>query len=329
MARVRAILDTLLRALIFIVAAGAMLLDILPQPDVILTSTHLCDPAAKLAEYASAKYRRPEFVLDVPYGAWSWLQEEGGAARLEEAVDYVAAQLVKMAAFMTEVTGARLELSELRRAVSHANEAARWLSMGNRFAYYHHKPLLRGSKDMDHAANLMQTWGTPELADIYRTRYEELRAAAEDAPEAAARPRIVWAHLRPYYPNFLLDYIEERADIAGSIVNYSYWENMDVDNPFRAVAQRTLLNPAYSPLESRVELYARVIKPGDGIIAFYPKSCRHFHCSGRMEAESFRSRGIPMLVIDGDCIDDRGDDFLVVKTRIDRFLKELSTVRQA
>mgnify|MGYP005843799457 FL=1 len=309
-------------------AAGAMLLDILPQPDVILTSTHLCDPAAKLGEYASARYRCPEFVLDVPYGAWSWKQEEGGVARLEEAVDYVAGQLVKMAAFMTEVTGAELEMSELRRAVAYANEAAGWLSRGNNLAYYHHKPLLRGSKDMDHAANLVQTWGTPELADIYRTRYEELRSAAESAPEDVARPRIVWAHLRPYYPNVLLDYIEERADIVGSIVNYSYWENLDAGNPFRAMAYKALLNPAFSPLASRVELYARVIRPGDGIVAFYPKSCRHFHCSGRMEAESFRSRGIPMLVIDGDCVDDRGDDFLVVKTRIDRFLKELASGKQ-
>jgi hypothetical protein len=31
-----------------------------------------------------------------------------------------------------------------------------------------------------------------------------------------------------------------------------------------------------------------------------------------------------MLTIDGDCIDNRGDDFLVLKTRIDRFLKSLS-----
>jgi hypothetical protein len=42
-----------------------------------------------------------------------------------------------------------------------------------------------------------------------------------------------------------------------------------------------------------------------------------------MEEESSRAAGIPMLVIDGDCIDNRGDDFMVQKTRIDRFLKDL------
>jgi hypothetical protein len=43
-----------------------------------------------------------------------------------------------------------------------------------------------------------------------------------------------------------------------------------------------------------------------------------------MEAEALKKAGIPMLTIDGDCIDNRGDDFLVLKTRIDRFLKSLS-----
>ncbi len=306
-------------------AAGAMLLDILPSPDVILTSTHLCDPSAKLAEFASAKYNRPEFVLDVPYGAWSRQEGEGGASDLEEAIDYVAEQLVGMAAFISEVTGAKLELEKLIEAVRNSNEAGRWLARGNELAYYSDRPLLRGSKDMDHAANLMQTWGARELVDIFRSRYQEIEAAAAVECEPSTRPRIVWAHLRPYYRNSLLDYIEERADIVGSIVNYCYWDELDAGDPFRAVARRTVLNPAYTPLEQRVELYARVIRPGDGIIAFYPKSCRHFHCAGRMETEKFRTYGLPMLVIDGDCVDDRGDDFMVVKTRIDRFLKELCT----
>ncbi len=307
------------------VAAGAMQMDILPSPDIILTSTHLCDPSAKLAEFASARYNRPEFVLDVPYGAWSRQMGDGGSADLDEAVDYVAEQLVGMAAFISEVTGARLHLERLTEAVRNSNEAGRWLAKGNALAYYSDRPLLRGSKDMDHAANLMQTWGARELVDIYRSRYEEISAAAAVECEPSARPRLVWAHLRPYFRNSLLDYIEERADIVGSIVNYRYWDELDASDPFRAIARRTLLNPAFTPLKDRVELYARVIRPGDGIIAFYPKSCRHFHCAGRMEAEKFRDLGIPMLVIDGDCVDDRGDDFMVVRTRIDRFLKELST----
>jgi hypothetical protein len=65
------------------------------------------------------------------------------------------------------------------------------------------------------------------------------------------------------------------------------------------------------------------IPEGHGAVAFYPKSCRHFHSSSRIEAELFKKAGIPLLTIDGDCIDNRGDDFLVLKTRIDRFMKRL------
>jgi hypothetical protein len=43
-----------------------------------------------------------------------------------------------------------------------------------------------------------------------------------------------------------------------------------------------------------------------------------------MENEMFKKSGIPILTIDGDCVDDRGDDFPIVKTRVDRFLKSIS-----
>jgi benzoyl-CoA reductase/2-hydroxyglutaryl-CoA dehydratase subunit BcrC/BadD/HgdB len=136
---------------------------------------------------------------------------------------------------------------------------------------------------------------------------------------------VVWFHLRPYYRNNVLEYIEERADIVQTQVNYVFWDELDAKDPYRSMASKLLFHPGYCPVAIRTQMIIERMQKGDGIIAFYPKSCRHFHSSARIEAELFKNAGIPFLIIDGDCIDSRGDDFLVLKTRIDRFLKSLQS----
>jgi benzoyl-CoA reductase/2-hydroxyglutaryl-CoA dehydratase subunit BcrC/BadD/HgdB len=300
--------------------AGAVLENIFPSPDVIITTSHLCDPAAKFAAFIAQKYKRPEFVIDIPYGMWSLDSDQ---KQLDESVDYVAGQLKEMVRFITNNTGAELDTEELSRVIKQTNEARYWLKLGNDLAHSSKTGIMRGSKDLNYATNLTQTWGTKEIVDVYKERFAELEAAARAKQYLSDKPRVLWSHLRPYYDNNLLAYIEEKANIVDSQVNYVFWDELDPRDPFRSIARKAMLHPAYCPLKKRIELTIERRPKGDGIIAFYPKSCRHFHSCARMEEETARAAGIPMLVIDGDCIDNRGDDFLVQKTRIDRFLKDL------
>lgn len=307
--------------------AGAMLEDILPTPDIILTTTHLCDPAAKFATYTAHKYNRPEFVLDVPYGLWSLGSSPSDIRKLERAVSYVSGQLEDMVGFITRETGIKMDESRLAAAIRNTNAAREWLMKGNDLTLFTSPAITLGSKELNYAANLMQTWGTEEIIDVYKSRYEELQAAAGTADGDPTRPRIVWFHLRPYYRNNVLEYIEERADIVQTQVNYVFYDELDVSDPYRAIAGKMLFHPGYCPVGIRTRMIIDRMPKGHGIIAFYPKSCRHFHSSAKIEAEMFKKAGIPMLIIDGDCIDNRGDDFLVLKTRIDRFLKMMQGAR--
>ena len=299
-----------------------MIEDILPSPDILLTSTHICDPSAKFAMYAAHKYNRPEFVLDIPYSVWSYGPDEEGKKRYEDAVSYVADQLGDMVRFISSETGAVFDEAKLIETIELANEARKWFLLGYKFLL-EEPGAVQGSKDMDYAVNLMQTWGTEQIVDVYKSRYDELRAAAKKKSAAGEKPKVRWAHLRPYYANTLIDYIEEKADIIGSHVNYIYWDEMDARDPFRELARKTVLTPTYCQVGTRSSLILQAMNKGEGLIAFYPKSCRHYHSSARMEQETFKKNGIPMLILDSDCIDNRGDDFLIQKTRIDRFLKSL------
>jgi benzoyl-CoA reductase/2-hydroxyglutaryl-CoA dehydratase subunit BcrC/BadD/HgdB len=305
-------------------AAGATLEDVFPTPDIIVTTSHLCDPAAKYAAYTAHRYNRPEFVLDVPYGIWA-SGRTGSEARIHErAVDYVAGQLMDMVSFITRETGRELDERVLLKHLQWSNEARRWLKQGNEVLLNARHSITTGAKDLNFAANVMQTWGTEEIVDVYRSRYEEFQKAAAHPSAGPVKLKVGWLHLRPYYSSSVLDYIEKDADIVQSQVNHVFSEEMDVRDPFRALARKMLANPGYWPVQAKAELMTSVIPEGHGAVAFYPKSCRHFHASARIEAEMFKKAGIPLLAIDGDCIDNRGDDFLVLKTRIDRFMKKLA-----
>jgi len=305
--------------------AGGVIENIFPTPDILITSTHLCDPSAKYAELASHHYKRPEFILDIPYDLYdmSVRGTEKDLKRVEEGVEYVYQQLHEMIAFVTEHTGLTLEDEKLRQVIQWTNEARTWLNEGNDLALHERTTAKKGVRELDYAANLMQTWGTERAVDVYKSRFKEYKASIAPKSEGT-EPRIVWFHLRPYFKTPLMTYLDERIDISGSQVNWAYWEPLDPADPIRAIARRTALHPAFSSVTTRTTIAIDEIPDDtDGIIAYYPKSCRHFHGGSIMENETFKKAGIPILTIDGDCIDDRGEDFPIVKTRVDRFLKSI------
>ncbi|MCG8470292.1 MAG: 2-hydroxyacyl-CoA dehydratase family protein, partial [Desulfobacterales bacterium] len=208
--------------------AGGVIEDIFPSPDILLTSTHLCDPSAKYAELAARTYKRPEFILDIPYGVFDLALSgsDEDLARVEEAVDYVADQLREMVAFITRHTGLTLDDEKMRKVIRDVNKAKEWLDGGNDICFYQRTSAKKGIRELDYAANLMQTWGTPEIVDVYKSRFEEYKKGITDA-SADDRSRITWFHLRPYFKTPLMDYLNERIDISGSQANYAFWQPLD------------------------------------------------------------------------------------------------------
>ncbi len=305
--------------------AGGVIENIFPTPDILITSTHLCDPSAKYSELAAHTYKRPEFILDIPYGLYDLATSgsEKDLARVEEGVDYIYEQLQEMIAFITEHTGLTLESEKMRQVIQWTNEARTWLNEGNDTILAERTSARKGVRELDYAANVMQTWGTQRIVDVYKSRCKEYKANL-DPKSDNTEPRITWFHLRPYFKTPLMTYLDEKIDISSSQVNFAFWEPLDPADPIRSIARRTALHPAFSSVTARTRMAINEVSDDiDGIIAYYPKSCRHFHGGSIMENEMFKKAGVPILTIDGDCIDDRGDDFPIVKTRVDRFLKSL------
>jgi benzoyl-CoA reductase/2-hydroxyglutaryl-CoA dehydratase subunit BcrC/BadD/HgdB len=301
-------------------SAGAMLEDLFPSPDFIVTTSQLCDTAIKLARLSAQLTGRKEFFIDVPYGTAAMQPDAWN-----DAVDYVARQLQSMVAFIERETDRKLDEQKLYETLKRSNEAREWFlkAMELRQQPY---PLIRGTQILDYSVNLLNIWGSEESVDVFRSLYEELKAALERGGAFSGKYRLVWYHLRPYYDNTIINYLEKEcgAYLIHEIANWIFWEAFDPEDPYRSVARKILANPAYSPLDVQLNIikkHSHEWKP-DAFIGFTHKGCRHLYSAIHMAEENMKHL-IPWLVIDGDCIDPRAYSFPLIKTRIDSFFDML------
>ncbi len=302
---------------------GGITRDLLPEPDFLVTTSQLCDPEKKLARFASRRYNRKEFYIDVPYGALSFNE-----ALYREAVDYLAGQFENMVGFLETETGKKLDQDRLSQVFDNSNQAREWFVKINRLR--EGPGVIRGSKALDFSAVLLNIWGTPEAVEIYKTLYQELLEINKSRQLTDDRYRIGWIHLRPYYDNTLFDYLEKErgVSVVAEEVNYIFWDELDIKKPFHSLARKVLANPMYSPLEQKFDIYRREFNKYriEGLIGFAHKGCRHYYSATHLAADYFKDK-VPMLVIDGDCIDPRAYSFPLLKIRVDAFLETIESRR--
>ncbi|MBN2160236.1 MAG: 2-hydroxyacyl-CoA dehydratase [Spirochaetes bacterium] len=295
---------------------GAITSDVFPIPDFLITTSQLCDPEKKLGRFASENYKRKDFFIDIPYGGCLL---EGDA--YDTAVDYVAKQLEYMVAFFERETGMKLDNEKLARALDNSNKAREWFLKIDELRA-NNPALIKGTKILDFSAVLLDIWGSEEAVDIFKTLHDELVESAAKGG-MSEQYRIGWIHLRPYYDNTIINYLEEEcgAYIVKEEINYIFWEAHDLNDPFRSIARKVLANPAYSPLTVKNKIYSDVIKKFrlDGMFGFAHKGCRHFYSSLHIASDSFKGK-CPFIVIDGDCVDPRAYSFPLIKTRVDSFV---------
>jgi benzoyl-CoA reductase/2-hydroxyglutaryl-CoA dehydratase subunit BcrC/BadD/HgdB len=304
---------------------GGITMDVFPEPDFIVTTSQLCDPERKLARFASRRFDKKEFFIDVPYGALGF--EE---ARYREAVDYLAGQFENMVEFLEKQSGRKLDLDRLSQVFDYSNQTRDWFIKINELR--EGPGVIRGAKALDFSAVLLNIWGTPEALDIYKTLYQELLTSNPSGQLTDDKYRIGWVHLRPYYDNTLFDYLETECGVSvvAEEVNYIFWDKLDIEKPFHSLARKVLANPMYSPVEQKFDIYRHVFNNYriEGLIGFAHKGCRHYYSAIHLAAEYFKDK-LPMLVIDGDCIDPRAYSFPLLKIRVDAFLETIDSRRMS
>ena len=293
---------------------------LLPAPDVVVSSSYLCDGAVKSFYNVSRKYGCVHYLLDVPYH------------HTEKSRKYVAGQLRELAQIIAEKQGKPFDEAKLAEALRLSNEAMGYQLKVNELRKKRPCPL--SAEDATSYISDMQFFsqGSPEGVAFFKTLYEEVKDKAESGRGTGAeRFRLLWLHyVRPYYPNDIISYLETKgASVCFNEANYIYWKALDPENPFESLADKVLSIPNSGPLERRADLALKLAEDYkvDGVIHFSHWGCRQ-SCGGEhVIRDLMKKKGIPMLILDGDGIDSRSYSKEQTKLRLEAFLEMLEARR--
>lgn len=229
----------------------------------------------------------------------------------KNAIEHMAADMEKAVHLLEKELGRKMDSGRLEEACELSNQA-REISKKCNDLRFSSPPLLRGSLAVYFAVIFSQLWGKKELVEIQTQFYEDLlerKAQIEGKISIEDTHRIVWLHLPPFYDSRLLDYIELDCNtpIVFEEVNFVGWEPLDVKDPYRSLAKKLLTVGFLDPLlrVSRIKEYASKAKFNGCIL--------YNHMFGRCSMadasfikhlrEELNKELVPMLVIDGDCMD--------------------------
>jgi len=228
-----------------------------------------------------------------------------------QAVEYLAADLERSVGLLEKATGLKMAPARLAEACEFSNQARRYSLECNQIRMSN-PPLVRGAQAIYSAAIFSQLWGRPELVEIQRKFRDELLELAASVDPGITREsthRLLWLHLPPFYDSSLLDYVETecRAPIVFEEVNYVGWDELNPADPYRSLARKILTTGFMDP-ELRVKTIVRTAGP-----AMFNGCILYNHGFGRCSMsdsafvkylrEELNKAGIPLLVLDGDCVD--------------------------
>jgi len=297
---------------------GSVVNDYMPKPDFLIATSLYCHGSAQVFKSLSKKYKKDFFYIDVPFHT-----------SRPYVVDYIAKQMEDIMKRMAKKTGREFDIDKLKQAIIYSNQARDYYAKVNELRQHKPTPIL-GGEAIDYAIMLAHTFGSKEMVEICKTLYEELkeRVDAGFTPMGEEKHRILWRQLRPYYTNELFSYLEKthKAAIAFEEVNFVYWKEMDPNEPFRSLAKRLLSNPPIDFTKQWLVVTKKFIEDFkiDGIVEFAHWGCRFLSAGTQIVKESLQEKNIPLLIIDGDCIDRRDYSDGQVKTRIDAFVEILN-----
>lgn len=286
---------------------GAVESGTIPTPAYAVTTSLTCDGNLNTFRYLKKKNHVPYTLLDVPY------------TDDEESVAYLAGQLEELASKMEERLGRRLDMDRLRKEIETENVTRRELKKFAELCQKHYYP----GEIISQLYFMMGThllMGTQEFLDLVRFMNEDILTYP-----AFEGKRILWVHLLPFYQESLKAYFNgnEKYQIIASDIIIDYTEEMDPDEPFRALAKKLIRNAFNGSYQNKAQLIGEMadrLKP-DAVIHFCHWGCKQASGGSPMLKEAMRKRGIPMLILDGDGIDKRNSHDGQIKTRLEAFLE--------
>jgi len=318
------------------VIKGGGPLDGLPKPDLLLATGNVCYTRVKWWEVLSHYFECPLFFIDVPTaGEYS-----------DYAMEYFVSQLEDFITFLEKQTGNRLDEKRLKEAIELSDQAA--VLWNELMEYRKTIPCPMGMWDALTDMFVLVTYVGTKIPVVF---LEKIRDEVRDLikEEIGVVPnekyRLLFDNIPPWFNLRLIKYFQ---NLGGSFVVEPYtqfvWSSrMDPSKPLHSLAIKyvtlgledldkkyphlRLKDPNKTGFDIRAALtveFAREYNV-DGAVIHWNKSCKPMSI-GEMEIKNaLQESGIPVLVFEGDMVDERFYLDEEVKTRIAAFFEMLET----
>jgi len=303
-------------------ASGAVEMDIFPKPSFIISTNLACDAAQKSFYHYGKIYgiEKQYYLLDVPY------------ENNPEGISYLTGQLREIAENIIKNTDSGLDMSKFSETIRLSNEFRKWALKVNTLrrklldypSYYN---------GLNFILPFHSLAGTREAVMLYKQMHTELkdllRTQQIESPERKSYPRrILWMHLKPYYNNDIFEIIEQSdCRVAFEEINNVYWPELDPEKPFESMAKKVLSHPLSGKIDNRIKALKQMVLDYDidGAVLFSHWGCRQSNAGARIIKDSLGKIGVPVLVLDGDCVDRSNSSGGQIKTRLQGYIEILNS----
>lgn len=164
--------------------------------------------------------------------------------------------------------------------------------------------------------------GRLETLEFYKKIYEDI--LTYDKCECK---KLLWVHLLPFYQETLKKYFNNNKEmqLLACDLSFDYLEEMDVKNPYNAIAKKLILNHFNGPHLRRAEsiLHAAKTLNADAVINFCHWGCKQSNGGSMLLKKVMEENNIPYLSIDGDGVDRRNSHDGQLRTRLEAFFEIL------
>ena len=295
----------------------------LPQASAVISTSQPCQQGERIFRDLARSYGIEEHYISLHTPA------EGGLC--DSNVEHMAEEISRSVHAIERATGLKLDMGKLAEACVLSNEARKYSVLCNELRYQS-PPLIRGGQAIYFANIFSQLWGRRELVDIQKKLYEELQEIREErikSVDISTTHRLLWLHLPPFYDSSLLDYIEIncRAPIVFEEVNFIGWDDLDPDDPFRSLAKKLLTTGFLDPALRVRSIVEEARKIGLNGCILYNHGFGRCSMSDSSFAKHLREElnkaGVPLLVLDGDCVDTTIDP-CSTETKISAYVEALN-----
>lgn len=249
----------------------------------------------------------------------------------DHSIQVMAEELERSVFGMEKVLGISMDLGRLKKACELSNQA-RAISMDCYDLRMNHPPLIPGSVAAYFANLFSQGWGRQDLVDIQKQYHHDLLASLDRIHGRIKRSdthRLLWLHFPPFYNADLIETIEQtlNAPIVFEEVNYIGWDELDVDDPYPSLA-RKLLTSGFLDQNLRIRYLKKIVADGaiNGVILYnhgFGRCTLSDPCFVKHLKESFLDIKVPVLVLDGDCMDETIDPCSTM-TKVRAFIENLN-----